>query len=94
MNAVLIEKVTMEDVKRLVEVCISEGLERSINKATTEDDLLTEKQAAHLLQVSRQTLKNWRDAGLLPFVRIGKGIRYRKSQLNKSGQPFKAKAHV
>ena len=46
-------------------------------------DLLSESQAAELLQVSPGTLSVWRSTGryALPFVKIGARVRYRRSDL-------------
>lgn len=81
MNAVLIEKVTLDDVKRIVEVCIAEGFEKNKNSSSVAEELLKEREVAELLQITRQTLKSWRDAGQIPFIRIGSKIRYRKSEI-------------
>jgi excisionase family DNA binding protein len=44
--------------------------------------LLTEQQAADLLQVSTRTLQAWRCGRIgPPFSRIGRLIRYRRSEL-------------
>lgn len=48
-----------------------------------EDELLTTKQAAELLKVSPITLCMWRaSASHLPFVRVGRFVRYRKADIN------------
>ena len=47
--------------------------------------LLTENEAAAFLKVRSQTLAKWRMAGSganLPFVKVGRSIRYRLSDLN------------
>lgn len=46
-------------------------------------DLLSESQAADLLQVSPGTLSVWRSTGRynLPFVKIGARVRYRRGDL-------------
>jgi excisionase family DNA binding protein len=46
-------------------------------------DLLSETQAADLLQVSPGTLSVWRSTGryALPFVKIGARVRYRRGDL-------------
>jgi excisionase family DNA binding protein len=51
----------------------------------TRPALLDEKQAAEYLNVSTQTLSNWRCTGRykLPFIRIGRAIRYRLDHLEK-----------
>lgn len=46
-------------------------------------DLLDESQAADFLTVARGTLSVWRSTGrhALPFVKIGRSVRYRRSDL-------------
>ncbi|WP_417212619.1 helix-turn-helix domain-containing protein [Acinetobacter venetianus] len=45
--------------------------------------LLTNQEAAEILKISVKTLNNWRSArnGKIPFVKIGRGVRYKKSDL-------------
>lgn len=48
-----------------------------------EDDLLSIDEAAALLGVTRQTLRNWEDKGkLVPARTVGKHRRYKRSQIN------------
>jgi excisionase family DNA binding protein len=51
----------------------------------TRPTLLDEKQAAEFLGVAPQTLSNWRctDRYGLPFIRLGRSIRYRLDTLEK-----------
>jgi len=46
-------------------------------------EMLTEQQAADLLNVKPQTLTNWRCTGRveLPFVKFGKLVRYKREAL-------------
>jgi excisionase family DNA binding protein len=46
-------------------------------------DLLDEKQAAEVLDVSPGTLSVWRSTGryAIPFVKIGSKVRYRRADL-------------
>ena len=52
-------------------------------RSTTNDRLLTTPEAAELLQVKPTTLENWRVTGRysLPFVKVGRRVRYRESTL-------------
>jgi excisionase family DNA binding protein len=43
--------------------------------------LLTEKEAAEKLHASLRTIIDWRNRGLVPFLRIGRSIRYRPESL-------------
>lgn len=49
---------------------------------TTEGRLLTETEACEYLRVRPRQLFNWRAAGLVPFIRIGRAIRFRVSDLD------------
>lgn len=47
-----------------------------------DDRLLTEKEAAEYLRIKIRQLYNWRVSGLIPYIRIGKALRYRKSAVD------------
>jgi excisionase family DNA binding protein len=49
-----------------------------------EETLLTQKQVAEIFKKSRQTITNWRNAGLLPTYRVGIGraIGFRRSDVD------------
>ena len=53
--------------------------------ATLSSDLLTAIEAAEFIGVQVQTLAVWRTTGRysLPFVRVGRLIKYRRSDLEK-----------
>jgi excisionase family DNA binding protein len=44
--------------------------------------LLTETEACEYLRVRPRQLFNWRMSGLVPFIRIGRAIRFRVSDLD------------
>lgn len=46
-----------------------------------EDVFLTTEEACKMARVSRPTLHRWKSNGLLPFIKVGKNIRYKKSDL-------------
>jgi excisionase family DNA binding protein len=43
----------------------------------TELDLMTEQDLAAHLKVCRRQLYNWRIAGLIPYFKLGKAVRFR-----------------
>lgn len=47
-----------------------------------DDRLLTEKEAAEYLRIKVRQLYNWRVSGLIPYIRIGKALRYRKAAID------------
>ena len=42
-----------------------------------ELDLMTEQDLAHHLKVCRRQLYNWRKSGLIPYLKLGKAVRFR-----------------
>lgn len=42
-----------------------------------ELDLLTEQDLASHLKICRRQLYNWRVAGLIPYFKLGKAVRFR-----------------
>jgi len=48
----------------------------------TTDPLLTEKDACAYLRVSKRNLYCWRMAGLIPYFKIGRAVRFRKAELD------------
>jgi len=61
-----------------------QSLGEIIRQSATLNELLDEKQAASLLHVTAGTLSVWRSTGRysLPFVKVGRNVRYRLSDLN------------
>ncbi len=49
---------------------------------TIDNRLLTETEACEYLRVRPRQLFNWRMLGLLPFIRIGRAIRFRGTDLD------------
>jgi excisionase family DNA binding protein len=43
--------------------------------------LMTEQEASTYLHVCRRSLYNWRKAGLIPYIKLGKAIRFRVSEV-------------
>jgi excisionase family DNA binding protein len=48
----------------------------------TTDPLLTEKDTCAYLRVSKRNLCCWRMAGLIPYYKIGRAVRFRKSEVD------------
>ncbi len=48
-----------------------------------DEILLTTNEACEFLRCSKPTLHRWKKEGIVPHIRIGANIRYRKSDLQK-----------
>jgi excisionase family DNA binding protein len=46
------------------------------------ESLMTEKEMADYLRIKPRQLFNWRADGLVPYFRIGRSIRYRRSAVD------------
>jgi excisionase family DNA binding protein len=44
--------------------------------------LLTDEEACNYLRIRQRQLYSWRMLGLIPFIRIGRSIRYRQRDLD------------
>ncbi|MEI8342926.1 MAG: helix-turn-helix domain-containing protein [Verrucomicrobiota bacterium] len=54
----------------------------------SDDRLLTEKEAAEYLRIKVRQLYNWRVSGLIPYIKIGKALRYRKAAIDQALERF------
>lgn len=48
------------------------------------DELLTDKEVSQLLRVSRRTLQDYRNNGILPYTQVGGKILYRSSDIERT----------
>jgi excisionase family DNA binding protein len=52
----------------------------SLSKPTNYQ-LMTDKEVSTYLNVCRRSLFNWRKAGLIPYIRLGKAVRFRINEV-------------
>ena len=52
--------------------------------------LLTDEEACQYLRIRQRQLYAWRMAGIIPFIRIGRSIRYRIQDLDAAIEAIKA----
>ena len=48
---------------------------------TTNYQLMTENEVSTYLHVCRRSLFNWRKAGLIPYIKLGKAVRFRVNEV-------------
>jgi excisionase family DNA binding protein len=53
------------------------GMETHPSSPRTEIELMTEQELASHLRICRRQLYNWRVAGLIPYFKMGKAVRFR-----------------
>lgn len=64
----------------------------------TGSPLLTDEEACNYLRIRQRQLYSWRMLGVIPFIRIGRSIRYRQRDLDAAIEamtvtPLSAAAH-
>ncbi|MGV0947546.1 helix-turn-helix domain-containing protein [Empedobacter falsenii] len=73
-----------KDLEAIVEIVIKRLRKMDISETTKdipEDDRLTQKEAARLLNISVVTLIDWKKKGLVPFYQVQRSIFYSKKEL-------------
>ncbi|NOJ75704.1 helix-turn-helix domain-containing protein [Empedobacter stercoris] len=78
-----------KDLKAIVEIVIERLRKMDISETTKDipdDDRLTQKEAARLLNISVVTLIDWKKKGLVPFYQVQRSIFYSKKELIEIGQ--------
>ncbi|MDM1521731.1 helix-turn-helix domain-containing protein [Empedobacter sp. 225-1] len=78
-----------KDLEAIVEIVIKRLRKMDISETTKdipEDDRLTQKEAARLLNISVVTLIDWKKKGLVPFYQVQRSIFYSKKELMEIAQ--------
>ena len=73
-----------EDLERIVETVISRVRKTELiqeSNPSIEEDRLSQKEACALLNISVQSIIQWKKKGLIPYYQIGKSIFYSKTEL-------------
>ncbi|MGL5234630.1 MAG: helix-turn-helix domain-containing protein [Empedobacter falsenii] len=73
-----------KDLEAIVEIVIERLRKMDFSETTKdipEDDRLTQKEAARLLNISVVTLIDWKKKGLVPFYQVQRSIFYSKKEL-------------
>lgn len=86
MHEFLFSPFPLEEFKQLIKDCIKEELNQTqeANRPPQQDDsghYLTTEEAAQFLKVSLVSIHNWKKEKGLMFYRVGRSIRFKKSDL-------------
>ena len=58
------------------------GMDTQFHPTRRDERLLTDVEACEYLRIRNRQLYAWRMQGLIPFIRIGRAVRYRQSDLD------------
>ena len=56
-------------------------MNEQIPDSTRETRLMTDREAADVLRIKPRQLFDWRMNGLIPYIKIGKAVRYRREDI-------------
>ena len=56
-------------------------MNEQIPDSTRENRLMTDREAADFLRIKPRQLFDWRMNGLIPYIKIGKAVRYRREDI-------------
>ena len=83
----IIYQIKGSDLANIIDKAIKETaaeVEAKLKAAQTPDELLTRQQVADLLGVTLTTLFHWNNKGILPTIKIGSKVRYRRSDIEQT----------
>lgn len=72
----------VQQIQQLLAELIKNEIKNKLNNSNLESPFLTKQQACHYLGISNNTLDSWIRKGL-PVVRIGKTVRFDKTEINR-----------
>lgn len=67
------------NARQLIEA-IDYAINRNAEKESEDETFLTTEEAMKIANVSRPTLHRWKQAGIVPSVKLGKSVRYPKKE--------------
>ena len=71
----------VRQIQLLLAELIKKEIENRLNNSNLDSPFLNKQQACHYLGISNNTLDSWIKKGL-PYIRVGKTIRFSKSEIN------------
>ena len=72
----------VQQIQQLLAELIKNEIKNKLNNSNLESPFLNKQQACHYLGISNNTLDSWIRKGL-PVVRIGKTVRFDKTEINR-----------
>jgi len=81
MKSIILENVSAIELKSLIGEAVKEELKNLHPPQTKDPEFLNRKQVADVLGISLVTLNDWTKRGLIPALRIGTRIRYKKAEV-------------
>lgn len=72
----------VHQIQLLIATLIKQEVENRLNNSNLSSPFLNKQQACDYLRISNNTLDSWIKQGL-PVIRVGKTVRFNKSEINR-----------
>lgn len=72
----------IHQIQNLIVDLIKQEIEHKLNNSNLDSPFLNKQQACDYLRISNNTLDTWIKKGL-PVIKIGKSVRFNKTELNR-----------
>jgi excisionase family DNA binding protein len=73
--------ISSDELKEMIQDCINQELGKFPSQSKETSDLIKAKEASELLQVSKVTLYNWMNDGVITGYYLGSRLYFKKSEL-------------
>ncbi len=83
-NKQFFTSISSDELKELIQDCINLEFGKISNQTTEPSDLIKAKEACAFLQVSKVTLYNWMNDGIITGYYLGSRLYFKKSELVES----------
>ncbi|WP_449161438.1 helix-turn-helix domain-containing protein [Streptococcus sp.] len=72
----------VQQIQRLLAELIKKEIENRLNNSNLDSPFLNKQQTCNYLSISNNTLDSWIKQGL-PYIRVGKTVRFDKTEINR-----------
>ena len=77
----LIVTLFVDELKSLIEECVTNAISKIPKPQKEDDTLLTRKNVAKLFSISLVTVNEWKRIGRIPYYRLNRRIYFKKEEL-------------
>lgn len=91
MENLILQQISVSDFKEIISDTLREEIRNTISTQPSQEQYLTRKETAKLLQISLVTLWSWSKDGIIQSYTIGSRVRYKKSDIDNA---LKAKKNL
>ena len=83
METTVLQNVSVNELKAIISETVAEQV-KHLNPPTKDPILLTRAEVAKILGITLPTLNDWTKRGIIPALKIGSRVRYKKQDVYKA----------